>query len=490
MTYRHFQEVICLKVIDSHCPGCSILCGVQIIEDGDEIDIDFKKYCPINSGKLCKYGVDLPKIYGNALDFSSIEGNEVDYEVAITKISNLLKKWYSSSGGKEGIVLCCGDATNEELLAIEDLSSYFGMKCASGIGNILNVVGSIPFIHDIKNFDIVEGFEQIVLINIDPYYQYPLVARKLQNAKKRGKRIISIGPEGSHIERLAEEVIICSPANVHDCFKRHISENTEDFTLYITSMGIYSDPALIAEINNACVNTKSRAFFLKDYANTQASLILGFNSYKYGIEEIIDHIEEGRINAMVLIESPLFDTYLDSSRFRKACEKLKALVVMQSTMPRDLPNNAFLLPLPAFYKRRGALVNACGRLIELNGSSNGIIDVFNDMKKVLGHKDKLDFEKYVSKATGAYDKWISSFNDYEVVKVPDTKYSKEGPVHYYVVNPFLVRGMDHQLPKRTSGGLYQKASDKERYVIKQNIADGVVLAYQRDEKYKKLLSEY
>lgn len=490
MTYRHFQEVICLKIIDSHCPGCSILCGVQIIEDGEEIDIDFKKYCPINSGKLCKFGIDLPKIYGNALKHPLIDGKEVEYEDAISSISKLLSKWYYSSEGKEGIVLCCGDATNEELLAIEDFSSYFGMKCASGLGNILKVVGGAPFIHDIKNFDILEGFDKIVLVNVDPYYQYPLVARKLQKAKERGKRIISIGPEGSHIERLADELILCSPAKVNECFRKYISENSEDFSLYITSMGLYADPSIIAEINNACTNSKSRAFFLKDYANTEASIILGFNRYNHSVEEIIEHIEQGKINAMVLIESPLFDTYLDNSRFRKACEKLKALVVMQSTKPRDLPKNALLLPLPQFYKRRGTLVNVCGRFIELDGSSNGFIDVFNDMRKALRHKERTGFENYNSKAVGIYKKWISNFKAYENVEVPEALYSKEGPVHYYVVNPFLVRGMGHQLPKRVSEGLYQDALEKERYAIRKNVVDGVVLAYQRDEKYKKLLSEY
>ena len=482
--------MIILKVINSHCPGCSILCGVQIIEDGDEIDIDFKKFCPINSGKLCKFGIDLPMIYGNALKMPLMDGKEIDYREGISKAANLLNKWYNSSKGKEGVVLCCGDATNEELLAIKDFSSYFGMKCASGLGNILKVIGNSPFVHDIKDFDIIEGFDKIALVNLDPYYQYPLVARKLQNAKAKGKRITSIGPEGSHIERLADEVILCSPAEVNECFKEYISGNSDDSTLYITSMGLYTDPALLAEINNACAKTRSRAFFLKDYANTEASLVLGFNNYGYGIEEIIDHIESGMINSMVLIESPLFDTYLDSQRFRNACEMLDTLIVIQSGMPKDLPKNALLLPLPAFYKRKGTLVNACGRLIDLDGSDAGIIDIFNDMKEALKHKDRLDFEAYNSKVFNVYKKWISSFREYGVVEVPKPLYSKKGPLHYYVVNPHLIRGMSHQLPKRTSEGLYQTVSEKERYVIKKKIAEGVVLAYQRDEKYTKLISAY
>ncbi len=466
------------------------MCGVHIVEDGEEIDIDFQKYCPINNGKLCKFGIDLPRIYKNCLESPMIDGNLAGREEAIAEAARRLNDWYHDSDGREGLVLCCGDATNEEHLAMKEFASHLGMKRASGLGHVLKAVGNTPFIHDIKNFDIVEGFEQIVLVNIDPYYQYPLVARKLQNAKRRGKKIVSIGPEGTHVEGLADDIMLCRPTDVHDRLKGYVSERSENYTLYIASMGPYSDPTLIAELNNACHGTNSRVFFIKDYANTEASIIMGFNNYESGIEDIIEHIEEGRINALVLVESPLYDTYLDNERFRKACERLKVLVVVQSLMPRDLPANAVLVPMPAFYKRRGTLVNACGRILDLGGYTEGLIGVLNDLNEKMRNGQRMEFGKLSSRAREIYGRWIMEFKDYKKVPVPEHVPADNDTIHYYVVNPFLIRGMDHQLVKRANGELYDRAKERESYVLKKNVAEGVILAYQRDPRYKKMICRY
>lgn len=483
------QEVISLKVIDSHCPGCSILCGLHIIEDGDEIDIDFQKYCPINSGKLCKFGIDLPAIYKNCVETCMVDGELVCKDECISAASRALKSWSSRSKGKNGLVLCLGDATNEELLSLKDFANALGMKCSSGLGHFVGNITNVPLFHDFTGFDIIENSKNIILISLDPYYQYPLVARKLQMAKERGSCISSIGPEGSHLETICENIDLCRPNEVLKRL-RELSQHVDRFSLFITQLGIYADPSIVAEINNICSRTSSRVKYLKDYANSEASLAMGFDNYGKSIDEIVSEMESGVITALILVESPLFDTYLDNDRFMKACEKLDTLVVIQSSMPKNLPSNAVLVPLEAFYRRKGTLINVCGRFISMGGDLEGTPDVLRKIMAGLSSAPIGSFLDLTKRSREAYDSWSANNIGYEIVSVPEHKALEGENIHLYVTNPYLLRGMGHQLVKRVGDRLYPEMLKKERYVVKQRVADGVVLSYQRDRRFKGIMGLY
>jgi len=478
--------VICLKVIDSHCPGCSILCGVHIIEDDEGIDIEFMKSYTINSGKLCKFGIDLPKFYSSPRQEPYVYGKKVSYDDAIGTVADALKSWENTRGMSEGIILCTGDATCEELLVLDRLAKKADMVCATGLGKIVGMIGGAALLRKSSNFNIIEYAKSIVLVDIDPYYQYPLIARKLQIAKSNGAHIISIGTEKSHINHIVDEVKLIHPSKIQKELES-LCESVSSETLFITSLGIYSDLSTIAAINNNCTKQYSRIMYMKDFANTEGSLVLGIDTKNNNIEGIIEGMESGKITALVLVESPLYDSYIDNERFRNACQNLQHLIILQSRAA-SVPNNAIMLPLPLFYERKGTLINVCGRLLSLKGDKEGVVGVNNDILKKLGAK-KIGFETLTQETVDFYNKWKSLIPERSTVEAPKSTVDS-GPCHKYISNPFLVRGLPYTLCKRVGKGLYPKAKKNERYVMLQDIAENVVLSYEKDTRFRKVLDIY
>ncbi|MHC1604432.1 MAG: molybdopterin-dependent oxidoreductase [Candidatus Methanofastidiosia archaeon] len=461
---------------------------MHIVEDDSNLDIEFMKHCSINSGKLCKFGVDLPKYYSSSLREAYVYGKIVAYEEALQAVSNAIKSWIKTRGTSEGVILCTGDATCEELLILRKVADSVDVICATGLGEIVEAMGSTALLRKSSNFNIIEYARSIVLVDIDPYYQYPLISRKLQIAKAHGAHIVSIGVEKSHIKNIADEVQLVHPSRIQEAVKS-MCEIISPETLFITSLGIYSNPSVIATINNTCTKQHSRIMYMKDFANMEGALVIGFDTKSNTIDSIISGIESGKITALILVESPLYDSYIDNERFRKACEKLQSLIVLQSQFTSSVPDNAIVLPLPLFYERKGSLINVCGRFLSLGGDREGVVSICNDIFEKLGVKKHFKFETLTQEIRYQYNKWMASAPEYSIVDIPKASVV-DGPCHKYVSNPFLVRGLPYNLSKRTGSKLYPVAKEKEYYVIKQEIADDVILAYEKDSRFKKAVERY
>ena len=50
------------NVYSTICPGCNFGCGLYIRENG-ALEVDFRKSSPANAGKLCRFGMNLPKLF-------------------------------------------------------------------------------------------------------------------------------------------------------------------------------------------------------------------------------------------------------------------------------------------------------------------------------------------------------------------------------------------------------------------------------------------
>jgi hypothetical protein len=247
--------------------------------------------------------------------------------------------------------------------------------------------------------------------------------------------------------------------------------------------------APLVEVNNICAKTSSRAMFLKDHANSEATLPLEFDNIRKSVDEIVDDIESGRLTALMLVETPYMDSYLDVDRFRKACESLEHLLIVQSRPIPSPPDNAVVIPLPPFYKRKGTVVNICGRLLEMGGDEEGASRVCRDIIESAGLSAPLAYESLNEDARMMHEKYYSKGPSYHERAVPKRSYPS-APFHVYEPNPYLLRAMPYPVAKRASPDTYHQARSSERYVRKDDVAEGVVIAYERDERYTDGISHY
>ncbi|MCZ7397074.1 MAG: hypothetical protein O8C59_00995, partial [Candidatus Methanoperedens sp.] len=50
------------NVYSTICPGCNFGCGLYMRKNG-ALEVDFRKSSPANAGKLCRFGMSLPRLY-------------------------------------------------------------------------------------------------------------------------------------------------------------------------------------------------------------------------------------------------------------------------------------------------------------------------------------------------------------------------------------------------------------------------------------------
>ena len=93
------------NVYSTICPGCNFGCGLYVRENG-ALEVDFRKSSPANAGKLCRFGMSLPRLYAPVK--SMIEGKETTLDEA----ANEAAKRISASKGSVAF-LSSGNTTCE-----------------------------------------------------------------------------------------------------------------------------------------------------------------------------------------------------------------------------------------------------------------------------------------------------------------------------------------------------------------------------------------
>ena len=450
-----------MKVIDTICPGCSIQCGAQLIDDG-ALEIEFMKHCPVNQGKLCKFGVMLPAFYSQPLSDAYIDGKAVPAEEALSAAASALK---SSSSG---IVVSLGDSTCEELLAGSLLASEVSFSFATGLGATISAVGAPNISLKGCTFDDIEKKRDIIIIDTDPYVQYPLLARRLQNALKAGADVTYVGPGSVNMEYFASKAHVVS--------LEEIEQTLSSVPAKKDNCGLHATLSVVASTIRSAAASGAQVLCLKDFANSEASVRMDIETYGADICSISEAIESGRIRSLVLMESPIFDSCEDGARLKKACESLEALVIIQSGALADAPKGAIVIPADRFYCRKGSLLSVEGKLNTLSGDSEGLVGPIGSILEKMG-KEPMAFAKLTELALGRIDSFSSApFMDVERLPAPELV----KPYYYHVSNPFLARGMSQGYAKRCGEETYGAAIEASRFVVKGNVAPGVVLVYDKD----------
>jgi len=373
------------NVYSTICPGCNFGCGLYIREN-DALEVDFRKSSPSNAGKLCRFGMSLPRFYKPVN--SIVDGKETTLEEATKEAA----KRISESKGSVAF-LSLGNTTSEELLAFQKIaesSLYTGAVAAlpEDAYQTLNI--GIPYSE-------IETAKHIVLF-IDPYEQYPLIVRRLLSAKKKGTKISAVWWKDLP---LADENI--RPGEVS---KLALSKDS----LVIADYNPLSDTEQVKSVLALAKNAGARITFLKPFANSTGAYIMAKGIKQKSISQLVEDINKGKIKTLFCLESD--PSVLIPS---ETLLKLTNLIIQIGQAPSAKAN--IVIAHEPLYKKKGTLINNEGRAQSLGGAGTSGLDALGviagakfdfpalheSVKKAIGITavDEFTIPKYERSAYGA-----------------------------------------------------------------------------------------
>jgi hypothetical protein len=366
------------NVYSTICPGCNFGCGLYVRENG-ALGIDFRKSSPANAGKLCRFGMSLPKLYAPVK--SIIDGKEVVLEDAAKEAAKRI------SAGKDSVAfLSFGNTTCEELLAFQKVA---GSYLCTGVNFEALPKDTYQTLSVGIPYSEIETAKHIVLF-IDPYEQYPLVVRRLLSAKKKGANITAVWWK---TQLIANETI--KPADIS---KLSLTKDS----LVIADFHPFSDAEQVKSVLALAKNAGAKVTFLKPFANSTGAYLLSKDAKQKSLGALVEDINKGTIKTLFCLES---DPAILPA---ETLAKLTNLIVQTGSNISSKAN--ILIAHEPLYKKKGTLINNEGRAQSLGGAGTNGLDAlgimagakfeFNDLhesaKKALGISgvDEFTIPKY------------------------------------------------------------------------------------------------
>lgn len=373
-----------MKVISSICPGCSIGCGLYLLEseegEGKRIKILHRKNSAVNEGKLCEFGTHLHVYYGREALNNTADGREVEQNDAIEEAK---KRLYGMKPEELAFIALPGTVTNEEILSFASLASEF--RCENISFGFERFFREIPeeasyIIERGLPFSEVEKASRIILFFVDPFVHYPLLARRILKAKKKGAKVVEVA-FAKNERGIADETVLVEPTAVAGIKeKKEIFENS----LIIGELTPYTNLQFLELMMWLNASTASRLFLLKPFLNVTGAFLFGcgfFSKRKKDLFEIIDGIEREEIRALYLLETDLAGAMLGGEEVTKTISKLD-LLIEQNAYRTVLSDTATItLRSEPFFMKKGTIVNIEGRVLELGGESEKGLQVMENMGK-------------------------------------------------------------------------------------------------------------
>ena len=397
-----------MSVYSTICPGCNFGCGLYIHEN-EKPEVDFRKSSPANAGKLCRFGMSLPRLYTPVK--SAVDGKETTLEDAAKEAAKRI------SAGKGSVAfLSAGNTTSEELLAFRKIAESY--LCTGANFEALpkdtyqTLSVGIPYSE-------IEAAKHIVLF-IDPYEQYPLIVRRLLLAKKKGARITSVWWKDMP---LADENI-----RPDDVSKLQLTKDS----LVIADFHPFSDTGQVKNVLSIAKNAGAKITFLKPFANSTGAYLLYKDAKQKSLAQLVEDINTGTIKTLFCLES-------DPSALIPSgtLSKLTNLIV-QTGQAVSAKANIVIAHEP-LYKKKGTLINNEGRAQALGGSGTGGLDALGI---IAGSKFEYDaLHESVKKALG-----ITAVDEFTIPKYERPAYGaiqaapnpmEAKPALVSVSNPFM-----------------------------------------------------
>ncbi|MDO9098591.1 MAG: hypothetical protein Q7U60_10780 [Candidatus Methanoperedens sp.] len=390
------------NIYSTICPGCNFGCGLYIREFDEPVkkeqitlgsskngalEVDFRKSSPANAGKLCRFGMSLPRFYQPVK--SMVDGKETTLEDAAKEAAKRI-----SAGKGSTAFLSFGNTTCEELLALQKPGESYlctGANFEALPRDTYQTLGvGIPYSE-------IEAAKHIVLF-IDPYEQYPLIVRRLLSAKNKGAKITAVWWKDLALASENKR-----PADVS---KLALTKDS----LILADFHPFSDVEQVKSMLSLAKNAGAKITFLKPFANSTGAYILSKGAKQKSLAQLIDDINKGTIKTLFCLES-------DPSALipPETLSKLTNLII-QAGQASSAKANIVIAHEP-LYKKKGTLINNEGRAQALGGAGTSGLDALGiiagtkfeydtlheSVKKALGITavDEFTIPKYERPAYGA-----------------------------------------------------------------------------------------
>lgn len=373
------------NVYSTICPGCNFGCGLYIRENSS-LDIDFRKSSPANAGKLCRFGMSLPRFFEPAK--SMVDGKEATLEDAAKEAAKRI-----SAGKSSTAFLSFGNTTCEELLAMQKIGESYlctGANFEALPGDTYQTLSiGIPY-------NEIEAAKHIVLF-IDPYEQYPLIVRRLISAKSKGAKVTAVWWKDIP---LADENI-----RPDDVSKLALSKDS----LIIADFHPLSDIETIKNVLALSKNAGAKVTFLKPFANSTGAYILAKDSKQKSLAQLIDDINKGTIKTLFCLESDP-SVVIPNETLSKLTN-----IIIQTGQANPIKASVVLAAEP-LYKKKGTLINNEGRAQALGGTGTAGLDALGI---IAGAKFEFnDLNENVKKSIG-----VQSIDEFVIPKIERPSYN-------------------------------------------------------------------
>ena len=396
------------NVYSTICPGCNFGCGLYIREN-DILEVDFRKSSPANAGKLCRFGMSLPRFYKPVK--SIVDGKETTLDEAAKEAAKRIL-----AGKGSAAFLSPGNTTSEELLAFQKIAESYlctGVNFEALPKDVYQTISAgIPYSD-------IETAKHIVLF-IDPYEQYPLIVRRLLLAKNKGAKITAVWWKDLP---LANENI--RPDDVSKL------QATKD-SVIIADFHPLSDIEQVKSVLALAKNAGAKVTFLKPFANSTGAYILSKDAKQKSLAQLIDDINKGTIKTLFALESDP-SVLIPSDTLSKLTN-----LIIQTGQAVSAKANIIIAHEP-MYKKKGTLINNEGRAQALGGAGTNGLDALGI---IAGSKfDFNELHESVKKAIG-----ITAVDEFTIPKYERSAYGEiqaapkpleAKPVLIYVYNPFM-----------------------------------------------------
>lgn len=382
MTYCKVEGESMIKTI---CPGCGLGCGLYL--EGDEergLKVWHRKRAPVNVGKLCAFGMSLPQYYDRERLNNTVDGKPVTLDEAVSEAVKRLK----GVKPEELAFVSVGAATCEELASFINLCK--GLGCKNLELGLNAAFKTLPeSLHELLEIGVpladVERASKLVLFFVEPFLQYPLLARRILKAKKNGAKVFEVAFVGSERGIADETVLLDATAFINaaaeELKKLRARKDVFEDALVISEANPYTDAVLLREMFAVCAECGATLLLMKPFLTTSAALLQSSLApeTKQGLS-LLEVFEDERVKALFLLETdPAGALLLNERKIRKRLSELELLVEQGAfrTVASELAG--VTLASEAFFEKRGVIVNVEGRVLENGGTSAAGVEILERM---------------------------------------------------------------------------------------------------------------
>ena len=403
------------------CPGCGLGCGLYLLREGaTKSMILHRKHSAVNAGKLCKFGMQIHRFYDRERLRTTAGGENVSEEEAVKEVRERLETFR-----REEIAFLAvpSTLTNEEVLAFLSLVSELKVENFSlgGFERFFSVADSEIFAG--KPLDEVERAHKLLLFFIDPFVQYPLLARRILRAKQKGgATIIDVSfAENERAKGIYDETILAEVGDMFRDFGELASEVANallkdgdklENALILADMNPLSPPEFVSATISLAKETKSQVFFLKPFLNANGANLISASMKMRGrdIFEILNDVKEGKIKCLFMLETGLFNCGFGKDALTSG--NLEFLVVQDAFRSEISDIADITICSEPFFLKRGTVVNVEGRVLSAGGDSQRTVEILERMSGAGRTYEEVQEEVFnrlgISKLN-EYESFVSAF---------------------------------------------------------------------------------